>query len=165
MTFKESTSAERQVSEVLLAATQPMVAIAARALAAQEDQITIVQYSALVALASSEPSNLSTLADSLGVHASTATRMCDRLVSRNLIERVRSRDSRREVQLSLSARGRELVASETARRRVEIDRIVQAIPEDQREAVANGLRVFLDASTSVGTLRPESPVAEPTSST
>ncbi len=148
---------EPTLEDTLLEATRPMVAIASRSLAAQEDQITIVQYRAMVVLASNEPCNLSTLSESLDVHASTATRMCDRLVSRDYVQRVRSRDSRREVQLTLTDRGRDLVASETRRRREEIQHIVNAIPPADRDAAAVGLRAFIEASTVVlGATWPES---------
>jgi DNA-binding MarR family transcriptional regulator len=145
------------LGETLLEATRAMVAIATRALAAQEDQVTIVQFRALVVLASNEPCNLSTLSDALDVHASTATRMCDRLVARNYVERVRSRDSRREVQLTLTDDGRRIVDSETKRRREQIARIVAAIDEADRPGVAAGLQAFLAASRTVlGDTWPES---------
>lgn len=145
-----SDSTESGVLEsTLLEATRPMVAIATRSLAKLEEQVTIVQYRALVVLASNEPCNLSALSESLDVHASTATRMCDRLVSRGYIERVRSRDSRREVQLSLTETGRDLVEVATAKRKAEISKIVEAIPECERGSAAVGIRAFIEASSKV----------------
>jgi DNA-binding MarR family transcriptional regulator len=46
------------------------------------------------------------LAEALGVHQSTATRVCDRLVGKGLVERSSGHPSRREVQIDLTPQGR-----------------------------------------------------------
>jgi hypothetical protein len=76
---------ESQLSSVVdgvLRASRALVAVAARSIAQVDDTVTLPQYRALVALAARGPQNMGALADELGVHASTATRMCDRLATK-----------------------------------------------------------------------------------
>ena len=118
-----------EITDVVLLASRALVGVAARSIAAVADDVTIPQFRALVVLASRGPQNLGSLADALGVHTSSATRLCDRLVARKLIRRVTATDDRREITLSLAPRGRDLVADVTVRRRDEITAIVARVPE------------------------------------
>jgi DNA-binding MarR family transcriptional regulator len=86
------------------------------------------------------------LADELGVHSSTATRMCDRLVGKGLIEREISVESRREVTVRLTPAGRRLLRKVTAARRRAIGEIVVGIPAELREAMVGALRAFSEAA-------------------
>jgi DNA-binding MarR family transcriptional regulator len=56
--------------------------VAARSIAQVDDTVTLPRYRALVALAAHGLLNMGAVAEELGVHSSTATRMCDRLVGR-----------------------------------------------------------------------------------
>ena len=89
-----------------LLASRALVGVAARSLASVEGTITLVQYRALVVLASEDVLNVGSLAEALGIHASTATRLCDRLSEKGLIDRKTSAESRREVVVGLTADGR-----------------------------------------------------------
>jgi DNA-binding MarR family transcriptional regulator len=123
-----------------------LVAVAARSLAGVPDEVTLPQYRALVVLASRGPQNAGALADALGVHISTLTRLCDRLVDKSLIARRVSSTSRREVELSLTVRGRRLVKSVTERRRREIATIVARVPRARRGAMVRALQTFGEAA-------------------
>ena len=123
-----------------------LVSVAARSLAGVADRVTLPQYRALVVLASKGPQNAGALADVLGIHSSTLTRLCDRLVTKGLITRRESPDNRREVVLDLTPRGRRLVRSVTIRRRAEIADIVSRVPRAQREAMVRALQAFGDAA-------------------
>jgi len=68
------------------------------------------------------------LADALAIHPSTATRLCDRLVSKRLVRRAVSRENRRETTISLSPTGRDLVDEVTNIRHDEIAAIVARVP-------------------------------------
>ena len=129
-----------------LVASRALVGVAVRSLAAIEDTITLVQYRALVLLASQKVVNVGSLAEALGIHASTATRLCDRLAEKNLIDRKTSAASRREVVVALSAEGRALVRSVTARRRREITRIVGRLDPPTRAALVAAFGAFADAA-------------------
>ena len=120
----------------MLLLSRLLVGIAAESLAATEDRISLVQYRALVLLDAAGDRNVVSLAEALGVHPLTATRLCDRLIDNGYLERTASERSRREVTLSLSAQGRTLVRAETARRRRSIRAIVGRLDRrTQRQVV------------------------------
>src|SRR6266567_3773091 len=73
---------------------------------------------------------------SLGVTPSTAGRMCDRLLRKGLIRRQRARADRREVQVSITAAGRQVVDQATEHRRALIAGILARLPARQQSAVA-----------------------------
>lgn len=104
------------------------------------------QYRALVVLAAQGSMRAGDLAEVLGVHPSTATRLCDRLVDRHLVRRAVDRTNRRETLIALSKRGRDLVDKVTDVRRRDIRAIVERIPEDSRGAAVAALRAFADAA-------------------
>lgn len=144
-----STSSGKEADDVVdavLRASRVLVSVAARSLAGVSDEVTVPQYRALVILANRGAQNAAALADALGVHASTLTRLCDRLVSKRLITRTESPNNRREVVLALTPSGRRLVKSVTVRRRNEIARIVAAIPKSQRHLMVRALQAFGDAA-------------------
>ena len=135
--------------DTVLIASRALVGVAARSLASAESKVTLPQYRALVVIGSRGEQNISTLADALEIHPSTATRLCDRLIAKALIERTPSVDSRREVTVGLSPAGRALVRSVTARRRKELRRIIEQLrPDTQRQLIA----AFLAFSEAAGEL-------------
>ena len=134
------------VADAVLRASRVLVSVAARSLADVSDKVTLPQYRALVVLAGRGPQNAGALAEVLGVHSSTLTRLCDRLVAKGLITRGESATNRREVTLALTPRGRRLVKSVTERRRAEIREIVARVPKTQREAMVRALQAFGDAA-------------------
>jgi DNA-binding MarR family transcriptional regulator len=138
-----------RVVDGVLRASRALVAVAARSIAQADDTVTLPQYRALVALAARGPLNMGAVAGELGVHSSTATRMCDRLVAKGLIERAMSPVSRREVTVRLAPEGRRLLQRVTASRRREIGEIVAKVPEALREAMVDALQAFSDAAGEV----------------
>ena len=81
----------QDVIDALLAASRQLVAIAARSVAAVEENLTLPQYRMLVVLDTHGPSSLARLADALEVNASTALRMVDRLAAAGTAEKIPSR--------------------------------------------------------------------------
>jgi DNA-binding MarR family transcriptional regulator len=137
------------VVDAVIGASRALVAIAARSLGAAGEEVTLPQYRALVVLASRGPQRVVDLAGFLDVTASTATRMCDRLVRKGLIRRQRQASDRRSVRVSISSAGKELVAMVTVRRRREIQAIVDRMPPADREQLVSTLRMFADAAGEV----------------
>jgi DNA-binding MarR family transcriptional regulator len=90
--------------------------------------------------------NVGNLADALAVHQSTATRLCDRLVARGLVDRKPSAQSRREVVLSLTRSGQALIRSVTDRRRAEIDAAMAKLSATQRAAITDAFTTFAEAA-------------------
>jgi DNA-binding MarR family transcriptional regulator len=129
-------------TDVLITASRALVAIAAKSLARVEDQVTLSQYRALVVLASRNGLRPIDLADALDVSPSTATRMCDRLVRKELVERVHSDSDRREVVLRLSPDGRALVGEVTSQRRRDLRRVVGRIAAADQDRLIEALKIF-----------------------
>jgi len=135
-----------EVVDAVLRASRVLVTVAARSLRGVDRDVTLPQFRALVVLASRGPLNPGAFAEALEVHVSTATRMCDRLVTKGLISRQAPPTSRRELMLALTPRGRRIVDSVTRRRREEIARIVDSVPRSQRASMVRALRTFSDAA-------------------
>lgn len=138
-----------EVVDAVVGASRALVAIAARSLGAAGEEVTLPQYRALVVLASRGPQRLIDLAGVLAVNASTATRMCDRLIRKGLIRRQRAAADRRTVRVSISGTGRELVAAVTARRRQDIEAIVERMTPQERTQLVATLSMFAQAAGEV----------------
>jgi DNA-binding MarR family transcriptional regulator len=135
--------------DAVLTASRVLVAVATRSLGAAAEDTTIAQYRALVVLASRGPQRMVDLAGALDVTPSTAGRMCDRLLRKGLIRRHRARADRREVQVSITAAGRAVVDTATARRRALLAEILGKLPAAQQSAVADALRAFAAAAGEI----------------
>lgn len=139
-------SEQEQVVDAVLSASRVLVAMAARSLADIGEDVTLTQYRTLVVLASQGPQSLAGLATSVGVTPATATRMCDRLIRKGLIRRKSESDDRRQLRLSLSKSGRELIAAVTQRRRAEIAQVLTAITPEQQSVLIQALGRFAAAA-------------------
>ncbi|WP_067671216.1 MarR family winged helix-turn-helix transcriptional regulator [Nocardia miyunensis] len=131
-----------ELTDALLTASRLLVALSARSIAHVDETITIPQFRTLVILSSRGPSKIATLAAELKVQPSTATRMVDRLVLAGLIDRKQNPESRRELIIELTPRGREVVAAVTDRRREEIAAVVQRMPAADRDGMIRALTAF-----------------------
>ena len=136
---------EEMISAILLA-SRAMVGIAVRSLSGHPDEVTLPQYRTLVVLTLDGPKRLADLADALGVSPSTATRMCDRLVRKNLVLRTRDDLDRREVKLTVTAAGQVIVADVMDRRRAEVRELLRAIPVPLRRQLVNSLTLLATAA-------------------
>lgn len=143
------TPADEDVVDAVVSASRALVAVAARSLAGIGSDITLPQYRALVVLASRGGQRAADLAAALDVTPSTATRMCDRLVRKGLIERSRPDDDRRALNIVISDQGRVLLRRITRRRRAEISRILAAMPSAGRETLVVALRAFAEAAGEI----------------
>ncbi|MFJ9418844.1 MarR family winged helix-turn-helix transcriptional regulator [Streptomyces sp. NPDC101227] len=135
-----------EVIAAVLTASRLLVAISARALAEIDPALTLPQLRALVVLDSQGPVKLAALAAALGVNPSTAMRMVDRLEASGSVSRQANPGNRREVVLSLTAQGRELVERVLSHRHAEIAGIVSRLPAEQRAGLITSLRALTDAA-------------------
>jgi DNA-binding MarR family transcriptional regulator len=140
---------EDRLVDAVLGASRALVAVAARSLASLAEDVTLPQYRVLVELAARGPQRVLDLAVVLAVDASTASRMCERLVRKGLVYRRRLSTDRRSVRVSLTPAGRQLVEEVTRRRRDEIARILSRLPRANRRPVLSALRAFADAAGEV----------------
>ena len=111
--------------------------------------LTLRQLRALGIIDHDQPLNLSTLAEGLGVNASNASRTCDQLVDRGLVERTRNPDDRRGILLSLSARGRQALATIMRSRRTVLGGIVAQMSSADQEALMASMRTFTAAADAM----------------
>ncbi|WP_037851231.1 MarR family winged helix-turn-helix transcriptional regulator [Streptomyces sp. NRRL S-340] len=135
-----------ELSVAVMAASRLFVAISARALASTADSLTLPQLRALVVLDTCGPVKLVVLAATLGVNPSTALRMVERLEALDLVDRRTNPANRREVVLSLTGGGHELVTRVLAQRRAEIRRLVQRLPAQERAALIPALHALTAAA-------------------
>ncbi len=132
----------RLVADAVLIASRVLIALAARSIAASGEEITLLQFRALVVLESRGAQRPGDLAETLAISPSTGTRLCDRLVIKGLISRTHREADRRSVTLDLTPAGRKLVDDVFAWRRAEIERIVERIPVRRRHALVSALCLF-----------------------
>ncbi|UFS97074.1 MarR family transcriptional regulator [Nocardia huaxiensis] len=133
------------ITDALLTASRLLVGLSARSIAHVDETITIPQFRTLVILSNRGAVNVVTLAELLDVQPSTATRMVDRLVAANLVDRQPNPASRRELVVSLTDRGREVVNAVTARRRRELAAVVERMPAADRSGLVHALNAFTAA--------------------
>lgn len=143
------TGVSEDAVDAVLAASRSLIAVTEQSLGGVAEETTLAQYRALVVLASRGPQRMVDLAGELGVTPSTAGRMCDRLLRKGLIRRHRARADRREVQVSITAAGRQVVDEATARRRALLAVVLRRMPADDQAAVAAALRAFAAAAGEV----------------
>lgn len=145
----ERQHAPTDVVEAVLLASRVLVAVAAQSLTDVADRVTLPQFRTLVVLATRGPMSLGALAEQLGIHPSTATRQCDRLVAARLIRRTEADFDRRAVTLQATASGRRLVERVTTRRREAIGRILATMSERERAGLLRALRAFAAAAGEI----------------
>ncbi|WP_163507430.1 MarR family winged helix-turn-helix transcriptional regulator [Fodinicola acaciae] len=132
--------------DALVLASRALVAVAARSVAEVDADVTLTQYRALVVLASRGPQRVSALASELGVAPSTATRLIERLVRADLVDRTAPPGDRRSLVVSLRPEGQALVRQVLEQRRVAVRKLVAAMPAEQRSGATEALRAFAAAA-------------------
>jgi DNA-binding MarR family transcriptional regulator len=132
--------------EATMLAARALVGISARSLAEVDEVVTPPQLRVLVMIASRGPLNLGAVARVLGVHASNATRACDRLVAAGLLSRQDDPADRRNLYLELTAQGQALVDGVMDRRRRAIAEVLDRMPALQRTALVPVLESFAEAA-------------------
>jgi len=131
----------------VLAASKALVGVAARSLAAlEDDDITLSQFRALLLVDEGRASAPGDLAELLEVHPSNATRLVDRMVAKGLVERSASTDDRRVVSLEATVAGRRIVADVLDRRRRAIEEVLADLPPGEADAIGAALGRFATAA-------------------
>lgn len=131
------------VTDAVLVASRAIVAIAARTL--PHDDLTLPQFRALVVIHDRDGISPGELAERMGVNASTATRVVQRLEAKRYLRRRPGMD-RRMVCLHLTPSGTRLVDTGLARRREEVEVIVRRIPAAHRVQLVAALSEFARAA-------------------
>jgi DNA-binding MarR family transcriptional regulator len=132
--------------DAVLRASRAIVGIVATSIAEVDDVVTVPQLRVLVMVHTRGPLNLAAVASALDVNPSNASRTCDRLIKAGLLHRRDSPEDRRNLTLTLSDSGRELVESVTKHRRASIAQVLRKLSAGEREDVAAALDRFATAA-------------------
>lgn len=132
-------------AEAVLAACRVLVAMSARSIAAIEDAADLAEFRALVIVASRGQASLSELAEAAHIHLSRASRLCERMVAKGLIDRTDDPTNRRQLTLTLTPAGKKLVQTVMQRRRAAIDPILDRLSRHRRAELVSVLREFAAA--------------------
>jgi DNA-binding MarR family transcriptional regulator len=97
-----------------------------------ELEISREEIRAMLLLDSGERLTMSHLAESLGVPLSTATHTVDRLVAKGLVERNRSEEDRRVVEVQMSQYGRTLQESFRGKRKLVARSWLEPLSDEER---------------------------------
>lgn len=132
--------------DAVVTTARALVGMAVRSLAASPVELTVPQHRTLVLLAGGEALSIGRLAEELGVNASNASRLCDRLERLGLVARRRSDADGRSVQVGLTATGRDVLRTVDAWRRREVAHVLADMSEDDAAATVRALGAFAAAA-------------------
>jgi DNA-binding MarR family transcriptional regulator len=132
--------------DAVLRTCRALVGIAAKSLAAVEDAVTVPQLRVLMMVATRGPLNLAAVAAGLDVNPSSASRICERLVKAELLNRAAAPQDRRNVVLTLTPSGRRLVGKVDRHRRTSIERVLRPMAVGDRRATVQAFELFATAA-------------------
>jgi len=132
--------------EALQAATRVLAGVALRSLDGVDGAVTLPQYRVLAVLADLGRARSGRVARALGLHASTVTRLADRLVASGYVTRGSDPRHRGVVMLALTRDGHDLVDQVQEWRRGELSRILAGLAPADREAATRTLRQLVAAA-------------------
>ena len=101
--------------------------------------VSPVQLRALTSLRQKGELNLAQLAEDIGITVSTGSRLVGRLVSAGWVSRAPSASNRRELSLTLTDPGTQLLRRYDRRRVVLLKECLERVPADRRAAVLEAL--------------------------
>lgn len=130
----------------MLAACRVLVAITARSMAAASEVTDLLHLRVLVVLSSGPPLSLGALADAVGIHLTRASRVCDRLVTRGLVDRADDPGNRRQLLLRLTPSGRDVVDRVMHERAEQIRPVIARMGVAERQSLIGALGEFARAS-------------------
>lgn len=107
--------------------------------AERETGLTGPQLWAIKVVAEGAPIKVSELARRMYLHAATVVGILDRLESRGLVSRTRSREDRRVVEIDLTEKGKNLVIESPEVAQGLLVRGMEALPEEKLASLAEGL--------------------------
>lgn len=124
-----------------------MFAAVVKSMAHVDEGLTLPQLRVLVMVATS-PTEMtpSSVAAALDVHPSSASRLCDRLVTAGWLDRHESPQDRRHLVLSLTDDGSAVLTSVMAHRRQAFTTILEQMTPKDRATVRRSFHAFADAA-------------------
>jgi len=123
-------------------ATRDLIGVALRSLEALDGEVSLPQLRVLLALRDHGRCPSARIAETLGLGASSVTRLADRLTASGHVRRGHDPDNRSVVTLELTLRGEHVVTEVLRWRHAEFARVLADLDPDVRAATADGLRAF-----------------------
>jgi DNA-binding MarR family transcriptional regulator len=136
-----------EVAATLESSVESLVAVLDRARLAQNPAVPPAQLRVLTIVAGNRHTNMSRLAETLGVVPSSASRLCDRLEATGLLRRVADPRDRREVRLLLTPASRRLLAELRESRRAALAEVLDRMPPETQQDLVRSLQAFEAAVT------------------
>lgn len=133
------------VSAAVESAAESLIVLWGRAQEALGTYASPPQLRVLLIVARHGPLNINGLAERLGAIPSSTSRLCDRLESAGFLTRGSVARDRREVAVSLTQAGRELLDELGQRRRDDLDSVLELMSPGEQTALLEGLRAFHSA--------------------
>jgi DNA-binding MarR family transcriptional regulator len=141
-----ATPAHDELLDVVLAASRSLVAISAQSIASVADVVDLVQFRILVVIASREVCSLNDIVDAVNLHVSTASRTCERMTAAGLLHRTANPIDRRNLELTLTARGRALVGRAMRHRRAALAPVLDRLSARKQRRLVAAMRDLADAA-------------------
>jgi len=147
-------AAQPDIVSQILEQLEPLIARQRKAVAQQGCFRTIssTQLHVLLLLESQGPTQMSRLAEQLDVSLPNVTGIVERMVERNLLERTRSDDDRRIVEVAVTETGRETVEEIDMIRRSQLAAVICRLSAEQQ---ARALRTFTELRRAAEALQTE----------
>jgi DNA-binding MarR family transcriptional regulator len=143
----------------VLVTVESLVGVLEGARLAHAPALPPTQLRVLTIVARSRQTNMSRLAEALGVVPSSASRLCDRLEATGLLRRVPDPRDRREVRLLLTPAARRLLDELRDRRRAALAAVLDRMAPAGRQDLVRALAAFHTAAESLSAARVEGPDA------
>lgn len=131
-----------ELAAAVESSVEALTAVLERARLAQHPTVPPAQLRVLTIVAGNRHTNMSRLAETLGVVPSSASRLCDRLEATGLLRRVADPRDRREVRLLLTPAARRLLADVRERRRQALGEVLERMPPAARQDLRRALQAF-----------------------
>jgi DNA-binding MarR family transcriptional regulator len=152
----ENLGLENTLIEILdhaVAFARVCVGLASDSLNELDSGVTGPQFQVLIVLGMYGPHSVIALSRRLDLAPPATSRMLDRLSRQGLVIRTPSARSGREVDVSLTDRGKECIQRVMARRRAQLESVVRQIPSDHWDSLRTSLRLLCEASGQPTDLR------------
>jgi DNA-binding MarR family transcriptional regulator len=107
--------------------------------------VSVAEAHALMELSRGEPLVQKELASRLRLEKSTVSRLMGMLEGRGWVERSRSPEDGRALELRLTEAGKRTAEGIAEARRAKFARVLEAIPEEERESVLESMRILEEA--------------------
>jgi DNA-binding MarR family transcriptional regulator len=141
----------------VLATAESLLGVLDGARQAQAPAVPPAQLRVLSIVARGRQTNMSRLAEALGVVPSSASRLCDRLEATGLLRRVPDPRDRREVRLLLTPAARRLLEELRDRRRAALAVVLDRMTPAGRQELVRALAAFDAAAESLPAARSDGP--------